>query len=134
MILLYQTSIPSFICFMDLSCNGRRFLLSGNFIWHACYEFETLKALNILQCFHSILALNAILNVQVKMIFHAVLGNLYANHFLSPKLCFSRSSGPQMYCKLGVLKNFSKFTGKHMCHCLFFKFVLETTSRFHIRS
>ena len=26
-----------------------------------------------------------------------------------------------MFCKKGVLRNFTKFTGKHLCQCLFFK-------------
>ena len=25
-----------------------------------------------------------------------------------------------VFCKIGVLKNFAKFTGKHLCQCLFF--------------
>ena len=30
-----------------------------------------------------------------------------------------RSSRPEVPCKKGVLRNFTKFTGKHMCHRLF---------------
>ena len=26
-----------------------------------------------------------------------------------------RSSGPEVFCKKGVLRNFAKFTGKHLC-------------------
>ena len=36
------------------------------------------------------------------------------------KLSKQRSSGPQVFRKKGVLKNFAKFTGKHMCQSLFF--------------
>ena len=32
----------------------------------------------------------------------------------------SRSSRPEVFCKKGVLKNFAKFTGKHLCQNLFF--------------
>ena len=32
-----------------------------------------------------------------------------------------RSSHPEMFCKKGVLRNFAKFTGKHVCQNLFFK-------------
>ena len=35
----------------------------------------------------------------------------------------NRSSRPEMFCKKGVLKIFSKFTGKHPCHSLFFNIV-----------
>ena len=31
-----------------------------------------------------------------------------------------RSSHPQVFCKKGVLRNFAKFTGKHLCQGLFF--------------
>ena len=31
-----------------------------------------------------------------------------------------RSSRPEVFCKKGVLRNFSKFTGKHLCQRLFF--------------
>ena len=29
------------------------------------------------------------------------------------------SSRLDVFCKKGVLKNFAKFTGKHLCHSLF---------------
>ena len=31
-----------------------------------------------------------------------------------------RSSRPEVFCKKGVLRNFTKFTGKHLCQSLFF--------------
>ena len=31
-----------------------------------------------------------------------------------------RSSRPEMFCKKGVLRNFAKFTGRHLCQSLFF--------------
>ena len=33
-----------------------------------------------------------------------------------------RSSLPEVFCKKGVLRNFAKFTGKHLCQSLFFNF------------
>ena len=33
---------------------------------------------------------------------------------------FIRSSHPVVFCKITVLENFSKFTGKHLCQSLFF--------------
>ena len=30
------------------------------------------------------------------------------------------SSRPEVFCKKGVLRNFTKFTGKHLCQSLFF--------------
>ena len=32
---------------------------------------------------------------------------------------FHRSSRPEVYCKKGVLRNFVKLTGKHLCQSLF---------------
>ena len=32
----------------------------------------------------------------------------------------SRSSRPEMFCKKGVLRNFGKFAGKHLCQSFFF--------------
>ena len=32
----------------------------------------------------------------------------------------SRSSHPEVFCIKGVLRNFAKFTGKHLCQSLFF--------------
>ena len=31
-----------------------------------------------------------------------------------------RSSRPDVFCEKGVLRNFAKFTGKHLCQSLFF--------------
>ena len=31
-----------------------------------------------------------------------------------------RSSRPEVFCKKGALRNFAKFTGKHLCQNLFF--------------
>ena len=31
-----------------------------------------------------------------------------------------RSSHPDVFCEKGVLRNFTKFTGKHLCQNLFF--------------
>ena len=30
------------------------------------------------------------------------------------------SSRPEVFCKKGVLRNYTKFTGKHLCQSLFF--------------
>ena len=32
----------------------------------------------------------------------------------------SRSSRPEVFCKKGSIRNFAKFTGKHLCQRLFF--------------
>ena len=33
---------------------------------------------------------------------------------------FLRSSLPEVFCKKGILRNFTKFTGKHLCQSIFF--------------
>ena len=40
--------------------------------------------------------------------------------YLSIILQRCRSSRPEVFCKRGVLRNFTKFTGKHLCQSLFF--------------
>ena len=35
------------------------------------------------------------------------------------KVSAYRSSHPEVFCKKGVLRNFAKFTRKHMCRSLF---------------
>ena len=51
----------------------------------------------------------------------------------SPHICMdihSRSSRPDMFCKKGVLRNFAKFTGKHLCLSFFFNKVSGDTGVF----
>ena len=43
---------------------------------------------------------------------------LFEDYFLY--LCIPRNSRPEMFCEKGVLRNFAKFTGKHLCQSLFF--------------
>ena len=38
---------------------------------------------------------------------------------------FYRGSHPEVFCKKGVLGNFTKFTGKHLCQGLFFDKVAD---------
>ena len=47
------------------------------------------------------------------------LGHLYQNSLCYSLLLF-RSSHRSCSLKIGVLKSFAKFTGKHLCQCLFF--------------
>ena len=43
----------------------------------------------------------------------------------------SRSTRPDIFCKKGVLRNFTKFTVKHLCQCLFFnKVAVEVACNF----
>ena len=42
----------------------------------------------------------------------------------------SRSSRPEVFCKKGVLRNFTKFTGKHLCESLFFNKVAGLACNF----
>ena len=39
----------------------------------------------------------------------------------------TRSSHPRCSVKKGVLRNFAKFTGKHLCQTLFFNKVADMT-------
>ena len=50
--------------------------------------------------------------------------------FLSVARSLVRSSRPKVLLKIGVLKNFTKFTGKHLCQSLFFKKVAGVACNF----
>ena len=39
---------------------------------------------------------------------------------LQPRIIISRSSRLDVFCAKGVLRDFTKFTGEHLCQCLFF--------------
>ena len=39
---------------------------------------------------------------------------------ISNMIHISRSSRLEVFCQKGVFRNFPKFTGKHLCQCLFF--------------
>ena len=41
-----------------------------------------------------------------------------------------RSSVPEVFCENGVLRNFGKFTGKHMCQSIFFNKVAGGAYKF----
>ena len=44
------------------------------------------------------------------------------------KVPFFRSSRPEVFCEKGVLRNFAKFTGKHLCQSLFYNFIKKRDS------
>ena len=41
-------------------------------------------------------------------------------HIATVSVIIYRSSRPEVFCKKGALKNFTKFTGNHLCQGLFF--------------
>ena len=43
-----------------------------------------------------------------------------STNFIPHQTTNYRSSRPEVFCKKGILKNFTKFTGKHLCQSLFF--------------
>ena len=56
-------------------------------------------------------------------VFETMLCFLFPKSFNANSTVFLvfRSSLPEVFCKKGVLRNFTKFTGKHKCQSLFFK-------------
>ena len=52
------------------------------------------------------------------------------NVFFEKKTSGFRSSRPEVFCKKGVLKNFAKFKGKHLCQSLFFDKVAGAACNF----
>ena len=45
--------------------------------------------------------------------------------FIEEYISTNKSSRPEVFCEKGVLKNFTKVTGKHLCQSLFFNKVAD---------
>ena len=57
--------------------------------------------------------------------------NRFLKNYLSTKLFdIVRSSRPEVFCKKSNLRNFTKFTGKHLCQRLFFNKVAGLACNF----
>ena len=65
-----------------------------------------------------------IMYIQVHMFKHLKISVFFSVFYYSmirgviSAIC--RSSHSEVFCEKGVLRNFAKFTGKHLCHSLFF--------------
>ena len=47
---------------------------------------------------------------------------LYVSNHINNKTCLpGQKQPPEVFCEKGVLRKFTKFTGKHLCQSLFFK-------------
>ena len=57
--------------------------------------------------------------IRRKIIKHTLKINILENIF-NPMVSMGRSSHQRCFVKKGVLRNFAKFTGKHLCHRLIF--------------
>ena len=70
--------------------------------------------------------------VVIAMRSHLILTGIYNTYISihSHKMMASRSSRPEVFCKTGVLGNFAKFTGKHLCQNLFFNKVAGAACNF----
>ena len=67
------------------------------------------------------------INLNVVVTFMLQLFNNNRETLAKPVTC--RSSRPEVFCRKGVLRNFTKFTGKHLCHSLFFNKVAVIKKR-----
>ena len=65
--------------------------------------------------------MNGLIGSTLRLIFHKfnhsfIIGkSWFKSANKRSQLCMHRSSLPEVFCKKGVLKNFAKFTGKHLC-------------------
>ena len=71
-------------------------------------RFESKTCPFCLQCLNPLALLVSLIQVVALLILCAIL-----------KICINRSSRPEVFCKTSVLRNFAKFTGKHLCQSLF---------------
>ena len=76
-----------------------------NFSWQSCHVNHLLKYLRMatLGC--------SVTRILLRIQWYRTL------HFLVVESI--RSSRPEVFCKKSVLRNFTKFTGKHLCQSLF---------------
>ena len=58
------------------------------------------------------------------MVLNTTLSHKLSIYYFNAGVCKDpsdyRSSRPEVFCKKSVLRNFTKFTGKHQCQSLFF--------------
>ena len=74
---------------------------------------ETKGCMKLNRCFANLLT-----KLNLKMITTSQVAVNKNKHDLS-MIADIRSSRPEVFCKKGVLRNFTKFTGKHLCQSLF---------------
>ena len=55
---------------------------------------------------------------------HKKVENCFMREYSERKLDYIRSSRPEVLCQKGSLRNFAKFTRKHLCQSLFFNSLL----------
>ena len=60
---------------------------------------------------------------------HQKIGNCFMREYSKRKLDYIRSGLPEVFCKKGILRNFAKLTGKHLCQSLFFNKVAGLRSK-----
>ena len=85
-------------------------------IIYVCLKFKRSNTLFFLSLFLKNLVAAMLFPLFSKIKFRRNI-HKYLRHML---LFFKRSSRPEMFCKKDVLRNFGKFTGKHLCQNLFF--------------
>ena len=63
--------------------------------------------------------------------------SVFTSSTTGSQVCLNQKQPPEVFSKKGVLKNFAKFTGKHLCQSLFFnkvagliKFLLKKMQSF----
>ena len=105
----------SLLPFLDLESE----LISSNSLF-----FTNLSRANITVETHSNSTRKLYWLLLLKRLLHTIITTLPMVIFFSCDYTFppflSESSRPEMFCKKGVLKNFTKFTEKHLCQSLLF--------------
>ena len=62
--------------------------------------------------------------IALDMVLNRPLSHKRSTYYYNTDICKDpndyRSSLPEVFCEKGILRNFAKFTGKHLCQSLFF--------------
>ena len=120
--------IKDLLCVRDVARNLRTgcYCCLSNFTWNQlCWSFFFSKVAWLRVCnFFALTALDMVLNTP--------LSHKRSTQYYNADVCkdpnYYKNSRPEVFCKKGVLRNFAKFTGKHLCQSLFFSKVASLQS------
>ena len=125
-----------YISFSTGACCSNRFIIFDNFykwpnkqlfwefrkIANKISDLEPHLGLNGLSKFSKSCFPQNLLSPLLNTLSHLILSK--KSHFrqscILRKCQMLRSSRPEVFCKKGILRNFARFTGKHLCQSLFF--------------
>ena len=88
-------------------------IFEGEQLWLVRLKFNLTQLCNLMCLVKALLTASTIINYHIKWYVKCEMWNIWA--------CSKhKSSRPEVFCKKGVVRNFTKFTAKHLYQSLFF--------------